>query len=61
MSFTFEWPRFSHQFHAEAIQLLDAALNKGNKPPIIADRIQVLELEMGSVVISLVTFCIHGH
>ncbi|KAI5116624.1 hypothetical protein M0805_007795 [Coniferiporia weirii] len=48
MSFTFQWPRFSDQFHADAIQLLDAALNKGNKPPVIADRIEVVELEMGT-------------
>ena len=52
-SFSFEWPRFSEQFHDEAKQLLDAALNKGNKPPIIADRIQVVELEMGTKVIQL--------
>ncbi|KAH8118633.1 hypothetical protein DFH11DRAFT_1502262 [Phellopilus nigrolimitatus] len=48
MSFTFQWPRFSDQFHADAIQLLDAALNKGNKPPVIADKIEVVELEMGT-------------
>ena len=46
MSFTFKWPRFSEQFHADAIQMLDAALNKGNKPPVIADKIEVVELEM---------------
>jgi len=28
----------------------DARLNKGNKPPVIADRIEVVELEMGSQV-----------
>ncbi|CAL1700383.1 unnamed protein product [Somion occarium] len=48
MSFTFQWPRFSDQFHADAIKMLDAALNKGNKPPVIADRIEVVELEMGT-------------
>ncbi|GBE79861.1 hypothetical protein SCP_0210630 [Sparassis crispa] len=48
MSFTFKWPRFSDQFHADAIQMLDAALNKGNKPPVIADKIEVVELEMGT-------------
>ncbi|CCO26556.1 Mitochondrial distribution and morphology protein 34 [Rhizoctonia solani AG-1 IB] len=47
MSFQFEWPRFSESFHRDACQMLDAALNKGNKPPIIADRIEVVELEMG--------------
>jgi hypothetical protein len=30
--------------------MLDAALNKGNKPPVIAGRIEVVELEMGSQV-----------
>ncbi|KAH9942568.1 hypothetical protein B0H21DRAFT_868209 [Amylocystis lapponica] len=48
MSFSFKWPRFSDQFHADAIQMLGAALNKGNSPPIIADKIEVVELEMGS-------------
>ena len=50
MSFSFQWPRFSDQFHANAIQMLESALNKGNKPPVIADRIEVVELEMGTQV-----------
>ena len=50
MSFTFKWPRFSEQFHTNAIQMLESALNKGNKPPVIADRIEVVELEMGTQV-----------
>lgn len=50
MSFTFNWPRFSEQFHTDAIQVLNDALNKGNKPPVIADKIEVVELEMGSQV-----------
>jgi hypothetical protein len=50
MSFTFEWPRFSDQFHSDAIQMLNNALNKGNKPPVIADKIEVVELEMGTQV-----------
>lgn len=49
-SFHFNWPRFSDQFHADATQMLDAALNKGNKPRIIADRIEVVELSMGTQV-----------
>jgi hypothetical protein len=49
-SFQFEWPRFSESFHRDACQMLDAALNKGNKPPIIADKIEVVELEMGKQV-----------
>ena len=48
MSFTFKWPRFSEQFHTNAIQMLESALNKGNKPPVIADKIEVVELEMGT-------------
>ncbi|KAF7355734.1 Mitochondrial distribution and morphology protein 34 [Mycena sanguinolenta] len=48
MSFTFRWPRFSDQFHYDAIEMLNTALNKGNKPPIIADKIEVVELEMGT-------------
>jgi distribution and morphology protein 34 len=50
MSFSFEWPRFSEQFHHDAIAMLNTALNKGNKPPVIADRIEVVELEMGTQV-----------
>ena len=50
MSFSFTWPRFSEHFHADATLLLNSALNKGNKPPVIADRIEVVELEMGSQV-----------
>ena len=30
--------------------MLDSALNKGNKPPVIADKIEVVELEMGTQV-----------
>ncbi|KAF7332482.1 Mitochondrial distribution and morphology protein 34 [Mycena kentingensis (nom. inval.)] len=48
MSFTFHWPQFSDQFHYDAIQMLNNALNKGNKPPIIADKIEVVELQMGT-------------
>ncbi|KAF8265713.1 hypothetical protein EI94DRAFT_1556601, partial [Lactarius quietus] len=48
MSFSFQWPRFSPQFHTDAIEMLNAALNKGPKPPVIADKIEVVELEMGT-------------
>ena len=48
ISFTFKWPRFSDDFHRDARDMLEAALNKGNKPPIIADKIEVIELEMGT-------------
>jgi hypothetical protein len=50
MSFSFQWPRFSPQFHTDAIEMLNAALNKGPKPPVIADKIEVVELEMGTQV-----------
>lgn len=50
MSFSFQWPRFSDQFHADAIEMLNSALNKGPKPPVIADKIEVIELEMGTQV-----------
>ena len=30
--------------------MLNAALNKGSKPPVIADKIEVVELEMGTQV-----------
>jgi mitochondrial distribution and morphology protein 34 len=50
MSFSFQWPRFSDEFQAHAIELLNTALNKGTKPPVIADRIEVVELDMGTQV-----------
>ncbi len=50
MSFSFSWPHFSDQFHHDAIQMLNNALNKGSKPPVIADKIEVVELHMGTQV-----------
>lgn len=55
-SFVFEWPQFSEQFHADAMKMLDAALNKGKKPPIIADTIEVVELVMGDQVCFFIIF-----
>ncbi|GAA5880238.1 hypothetical protein JCM8547_004785 [Rhodosporidiobolus lusitaniae] len=49
MSFNFEWPEFSPEFYEEAKTMLGTALNKGQKPPIIADRIEVKELNMGTI------------
>ncbi|KAG0146157.1 hypothetical protein CROQUDRAFT_723054 [Cronartium quercuum f. sp. fusiforme G11] len=49
MSFRFEWPSFSASFYDQAKELLCSALNKGDKPPIIADRIHVHHLDMGSI------------
>jgi hypothetical protein len=34
--------------------MLNAALNKGPKPPVIADKIEVVELEMGTQVRSFI-------
>ncbi|GAA5906529.1 ERMES complex subunit MDM34 [Sporobolomyces salmoneus] len=49
MSFNFEWPEFSESFYQDAREMLAQALNKGQKPPIIADRIEVKELNMGTI------------
>ncbi|CAH7687738.1 hypothetical protein PPACK8108_LOCUS22568 [Phakopsora pachyrhizi] len=49
MSFEFKWPDFSDSFYDHAKSLLCNALNKGEKPPIIADRIQVEQLDMGTI------------
>ncbi|ORY83533.1 hypothetical protein BCR35DRAFT_303395 [Leucosporidium creatinivorum] len=49
MSFSFVWPTFSEDFYADAREMLAQALNKGEKPPIIADRIEVKELNMGTI------------
>ncbi|BGP26136.1 ERMES complex subunit [Rhodotorula toruloides] len=49
MSFQFEWPEFSDSFYEDAREMLAQALNKGQKPPIIADRIEVKELHMGTI------------
>ena len=56
MSFNFVWPDFSQQFHQDAKAMLDAALNKGTKPKVIADDIKVEELGMGTVVSRLFPF-----
>jgi mitochondrial distribution and morphology protein 34 len=50
MSFNFRWPTFSEQFHQDAKSMLNAALNKGAKPKVIADDIHVEELGMGTIV-----------
>ncbi|MBW0472339.1 hypothetical protein O181_012054 [Austropuccinia psidii MF-1] len=49
MSFEFKWPKFSSSFYDHAKDLLTAALNKGEKPTIIADLIQVNHLDMGTI------------
>ena len=50
MAFRFEWPQFSANFLADARTTLDNALNKGPKPPVIADKIVVEDLNMGTIV-----------
>lgn len=50
MSFNFSWPTFSRQFHADAAKMLDAALNRGPKPKVIADDIKVEDINMGTIV-----------
>ncbi|WVN86839.1 mitochondrial distribution and morphology protein 34 [Cryptococcus depauperatus CBS 7841] len=49
MSFVFpSWSTaFSPEFHEDAKKMLEGALNKGNKPPVIQGRIEVVELHMG--------------
>ncbi|KAG4305974.1 hypothetical protein PORY_000884 [Pneumocystis oryctolagi] len=49
MAFHFSWNKeFSQSFITKACSLLSYALNKGIKLPIIADKIDVKELNMGS-------------
>lgn len=49
MSFNFEWPTFSAEFYANAVETLSTALNRGQKPKAIVDDIIVQALHMGSV------------
>lgn len=49
MSFEFKWPSFSPSFYEHAKHLLCTALNKGDKPEIITDPIQVNHLDMGTI------------
>lgn len=52
MSFVFPaWENaFSPSFYDDAKAMLETALNKGNKPPVIQGRIEVVDLNMGSQV-----------
>lgn len=52
MSFVFpSWETaFSPSFYDDAKAMLETALNKGNKPPVIQGRIEVVDLNMGSQV-----------
>lgn len=50
MSFTFKWEHFDQEhIYSRAKELLTDALNKGQKPPIIVDRIDVQELSLGDI------------
>lgn len=48
MSFNFEWPVFSDEFHENAARTVKTALNRGPKPKVIAGEIDVHELNMGT-------------
>ena len=50
MSFNFKWPEFSPAFHSDAAEMLSSALNRGDKPRIIADDIRVEDINMGTIV-----------
>ncbi|KAJ9110137.1 hypothetical protein QFC19_001808 [Naganishia cerealis] len=52
MSFCFpSWSTaFSPAFHEDAKAMLEGALNKGSKPPVIQGKIEVVELSMGKIV-----------
>ena len=47
MSFTFEWSRFSELSTPMPSRCSTNAYDKGDKLPVIADNIEVVELEMG--------------
>lgn len=50
MSFQFDWPqRFPPSFVATAKNALEQALNAGQKLSLVADRIRVVDLNMGSI------------
>jgi distribution and morphology protein 34 len=50
MSFNFNWPReFSSSFYDHAKQSLEQALNQGGKLALVADKIAVRDLHLGSV------------
>ncbi|KAJ9103138.1 hypothetical protein QFC21_002560 [Naganishia friedmannii] len=51
MSFCFpSWSTaFSPAFHEDAKAMLEGALNKGSKPPVIQGKIEVVELSMGKI------------
>lgn len=49
MSFIIKWPEFSNDFIEKAKEQLTIALNKGQKPANIVDRIVVTSLNMGTV------------
>lgn len=50
MSFDFTWPRhFSSSFYESAKNSLEQALNSGQKISLVADRIRVVDLNLGSI------------
>lgn len=53
MSFNFQWPIFSEAFQNDAASMLTSALNRGPKPKVIADDINVEDINMGTIVSAL--------
>jgi len=50
MSFAFNWPRsFPASFYESAKTSLDQALNSGQKLPLVADKIRVVDLHLGTI------------
>ena len=50
MSFDFEWPRyFSASFYDSAKASLEQALNSVQKLSLVADKIRVVDLNLGSI------------
>lgn len=49
MSFNFNWDGFSDEFYDRAKLMLTTALNKGPRPDVVADQIEVHELNLGTI------------
>lgn len=49
MAFNFNWSGFSEELYDQTKQILNNALNKGPRPDVVADRIEVHELNFGSI------------
>jgi len=49
MAFNFHWSDFSEEFIEQAKETLELAMNKNPCPDIVADRIEVTELNLGNI------------